>query len=68
MLAEGISVSWMMPPSPFTQIQRCFVLPTEFAMSSGEVTPTMKLKRSFIEVKFASVIDGLYDGTCGVNV
>ncbi len=36
------------------------ILDRELSIAGGELTPTMKLKRSVIEQKYAEIIDGLY--------
>jgi len=37
------------------------LLPRELTTESGELTPTLKPRRSVIEKKFAEVIDRMYD-------
>jgi long-chain acyl-CoA synthetase len=32
----------------------------EFTIDTGEITPTLKLKRKVIESKYKDLIDGLY--------
>jgi long-chain acyl-CoA synthetase len=46
--------------SPFERIKRFRVLPREFSIESGELTPTMKVKRKVVEQNWAAEIDGLY--------
>lgn len=45
----------------FEQIKKFAVLPVRFTVESGEITPTEKLKRRFIEEKFAREIAALYE-------
>jgi len=45
---------------PFSTIKKFALLPREFSMEDGEVTPSLKLKRRVIEERYADVIDGLY--------
>jgi len=45
---------------PFSTIKRFALLPREFSMDEGEVTPSLKLKRRVIEKRYAEVIEGLY--------
>ena len=42
-------------------IKRFAILSKEFTVEGGELTPTMKMKRSVIEKKYKAVIDSLYD-------
>jgi long-chain acyl-CoA synthetase len=45
----------------YQQIKRFTVLPGEFTQEGGEITPTLKIKRRFVERKYAAVIDAMYD-------
>lgn len=42
-------------------VRKFKLLPLEFTIAGGEMTPTMKLKRKFVEKKYASQISELYD-------
>ena len=42
------------------QIKRWAILPTEFSISTGELTPTLKLKRRVVGERWSSVIAQLY--------
>ncbi len=44
----------------FETIKRFRLVPDEWSQESGELTPSMKLKRRVINVKYASEIDELY--------
>jgi long-chain acyl-CoA synthetase len=44
------------------QVKRWRLLPAEWTPQSGEVTPTLKLKRRVIYTRYADVIGELYDG------
>jgi long-subunit acyl-CoA synthetase (AMP-forming) len=46
----------------FESVRKFDVLPTEFSIGGGELTPTMKLKRKFVQQKFAERVDELYAG------
>jgi long-chain acyl-CoA synthetase len=46
--------------SRFEQIKRFVVLPRDFTVEAGEVTPTLKLKRRVCEEHFAVEIESLY--------
>jgi long-chain acyl-CoA synthetase len=47
--------------SRFEQVKRFAVLPRDFTMEDGEVTPTLKLRRRAVQEHFAAEIDALYD-------
>jgi long-subunit acyl-CoA synthetase (AMP-forming) len=44
----------------YETIKRFAVIPSQFTPESGELTPTMKLKRRVIYERYASEIEGLY--------
>ncbi len=46
--------------SRYEQIKRFSILPRDFAIEEGEVTPTLKLKRRICAEHFAAEIDALY--------
>jgi long-chain acyl-CoA synthetase len=47
----------------FSQIKKCALLPREFTLENGELTPTMKVKRFAIAEKYRDVISQLYPDT-----
>lgn len=46
--------------APFEQIKRYTLVPQEFTQESGELTPSLKVKRRVIAEKYRSQIEGLY--------
>jgi long-chain acyl-CoA synthetase len=44
------------------QVKRWRLLPAEWTTETGELTPTLKLKRRVVHAKYADVIDSLYAG------
>jgi long-chain acyl-CoA synthetase len=48
--------------SRFEQIKRFAVLPRDFEMDRGEVTPTLKLRRRVVLENFSDDVAALYDG------
>jgi len=44
----------------YERIRRVALLPNEFTIDGGELTPTLKVKRRVIDERFAAVIDDLY--------
>ena len=49
----------------FEKIKKIALLDHEFTVESGEMTPTLKVKRRVIDEKYRDVIDRLYSGTIG---
>jgi long-chain acyl-CoA synthetase len=46
--------------SQFERIKRIAILPREFSIESGELTPSLKVKRKVVEEKWREAIEGLY--------
>jgi long-chain acyl-CoA synthetase len=42
------------------QIKKFFLLETQLSAEDEELTPTMKLKRSFVQKKYAEQIEAMY--------
>lgn len=42
-------------------IKRFAILPGELSVESGEVTPSLKIRRRAVERKYSDLLDGLYD-------
>ena len=51
----------------YEKIKGIALLENELSIESGEMTPTMKVKRRVIEEKFRSVIDGIYETAEGTK-
>jgi long-chain acyl-CoA synthetase len=47
--------------SRYEQIKRLEILPRDFTMDDGEVTPTLKLKRRVVLDHFADAVERLYE-------
>ena len=43
------------------QVKRFELLPNEWTIDSGELTPTLKLKRKVIMEKYKAVLDRIYE-------
>ena len=43
--------------SDYERVKRVFLLPREFSIDKGEMTPTLKIKRSVIDEKYEEAID-----------
>lgn len=46
--------------SGFEKVKKFILLPAEFEINSGEITPTLKVKRNVILSKYAALIDTMY--------
>ncbi|MGB1252201.1 MAG: AMP-dependent synthetase/ligase, partial [Candidatus Promineifilaceae bacterium] len=46
----------------YETIKKFEILPEEFSVANGYLTPSMKIKRKTIEVDFASTLDAMYAG------
>lgn len=44
----------------YERIRRVALLPNEFSIDSGELTPTLKVKRRVIDERYGDLIEGLY--------
>jgi len=44
----------------YEQIKKFVLLPSEFTVEGGELTPTMKIKRRVVEEKYRALIESLY--------
>ena len=47
----------------YSQIKKFVLLPKEWSLAGGELTPTLKLKRRSLLKKYAKEVESLYDGT-----
>lgn len=48
--------------NPVEQIKKFVLMPHEWTIDGGELTPTLKLKRRVIEEKYGDLINGMYGG------
>jgi long-chain acyl-CoA synthetase len=47
----------------FEKIKKIALLPKELTQESGELTPTLKVKRRVVEERYKAMIDGMYEGS-----
>ncbi len=46
----------------YERVRRVALLPEEFSIDGGEMTPTLKIKRRVVDEKFGALIDEIYSG------
>ena len=46
--------------SQYETVKKFAILPNDFSIDSGELTPTLKVKRKVVAEKYASIVEGLY--------
>jgi long-chain acyl-CoA synthetase len=46
----------------YEKVKRVALLPTEFTIEGGELTPTLKVRRRVVEEKYQELIESLYSG------
>lgn len=46
--------------APHEKIKKIALIPQEFTIEGGELTPSLKIRRKFVEEKYRDVIDALY--------
>jgi long-chain acyl-CoA synthetase len=49
----------------YEQVRRIVVVPTEFSVEGGELSPSMKIKRRVVEKNYAAQIEQAYGGSVG---
>jgi long-chain acyl-CoA synthetase len=59
-LVQGVVDDANRERSRFEQVKRFAILPRDFTMEDGEVTPTLKLRRGAVTEHFAPEIESLY--------
>ena len=59
-LVQGVVDAANADRSRYEQIKRFTILPRDFTMDAGEITPTLKLKRRVVLEHFADVVERLY--------
>jgi long-chain acyl-CoA synthetase len=59
-LVQGVVDDANRERSRFEQIKRFAILPRDFTMQDGEITPTLKLRRRAVQDHFAGEIEALY--------
>ena len=44
----------------FEQVKKVALLPTEFTIAAGELTPTLKVRRRVVETRWRDAIERMY--------
>jgi long-chain acyl-CoA synthetase len=47
---------------PYSTLKKFEIMEADFTQESGELTPTLKVKRKFCTQKYATILDKLYEG------
>jgi long-chain acyl-CoA synthetase len=47
---------------PYSTLKRFEIIEQDFTQESGELTPTLKVKRKFCSQKYAAILDKMYEG------
>ncbi len=56
-LVQQDAVLLTKPLAEYERVKRVYLLPREFSIDKGEMTPTLKIKRSVIDEKYGEAID-----------
>ena len=59
-LVQGVVDDVNQERSRFEQVKRFTILPRDFTMDAGEITPTLKVRRRAVQEHFSAEIDALY--------
>jgi long-chain acyl-CoA synthetase len=51
----------------YEQVRHIIVVPTEFSVEGGELSPSMKIKRRVVEKRYAAEIEQAFGGMVGLN-
>jgi long-chain acyl-CoA synthetase len=49
----------------YEKIKKVALLPREFSIETGELTPKLSIKRRVVEEKYKDLIDRMYQGAAG---
>jgi len=59
-LFEGIVADVNLSLAQFERLKRVLLVPDEFTIATGELTPSLKLKRRVVEQKYSGIIEAMY--------
>ena len=49
----------------YERVRRVALIPEEFSIEKGELTPTLKVKRRVVDERYGALIEELYGGSSG---
>lgn len=52
----------------YERVRRVILVPDEFSIDGGELTPTLKIKRRVIDEKYSLLINDLFEGASGKDI
>ncbi len=56
-IVQNEAVSLTRELADYERVKRVYLLPREFSIDKGEMTPTLKIKRGVIDQKYEEAID-----------
>lgn len=59
-LALALTCCCPAPLSSRVQVQAIHVIPEQFTVENGMLTPTFKIKRNIVKEKYQAVLDAMY--------
>jgi len=62
-IEEGIKKANALAVSNAAKIQKFTILPIDFSVETGELTATLKLKRSVVQAQYSDVIEKMYNSS-----
>jgi long-chain-fatty-acid--CoA ligase ACSBG len=60
-ITDGMKAANKLTTSNAQMVQKWKMLPIDFSEAAGDLTPTLKLKRSVVVEKYAELIDSIYN-------
>ncbi len=54
---QNDAIKYTKQTNDYERVKRVYLLPNEFSIDKGEMTPTLKIKRSIIDEKYSEAID-----------
>ena len=61
-LLENDMVQFQQKLANYERVRKFILLDKPFTIDSGEITPSLKIKRKIVEQKYSELIERLYEG------